>query len=301
MEQGASLITSVSPFHCTTLVLLKCTTRTHSRGFCVRVVISKLNGTGWCVFLYNRTCDTAITPCLQIQGRNSSETSEISYLTFIWGPFEKFLDSTITPSWNFVEVRWRSLFQSTSLGKQCTSYNATPTSRKHAADHSSLRNFLPRSSLFMVGKAQKSHGARSELNTVFGLEKVDRWNPIRTSAIQFRSRLMRFLGFSNHEKGAPRQGISKWSTVCSTFSRSRWSVVRSASLAKGGTSEKRPSPHLRQVPTRSNKVSPRIFQTAPVWSSSLCHFLHPPFTFSLLGPNIPISTLCSDPLNLFFP
>jgi len=36
----------------------------------------------------------------------------------------------------------------------------------------------------VVGKAQKSHGARSELNSVFGLEKVDRWNPIRTSAIQ---------------------------------------------------------------------------------------------------------------------
>jgi hypothetical protein len=36
----------------------------------------------------------------------------------------------------------------------------------------------------MVGKAQKSHGARSELNSVFGLEKVDRRNPIRTSAIQ---------------------------------------------------------------------------------------------------------------------
>jgi hypothetical protein len=33
----------------------------------------------------------------------------------------------------------------------------------------------------MVGKAQKSHEARSELNSVFGLGKVDRWNPIRTS------------------------------------------------------------------------------------------------------------------------
>jgi hypothetical protein len=32
------------------------------------------------------------------------------------------------------------------------------------------------------------------------LEKVDRWNPIRTSAIQSRSRSMRFLGFSSHEK-----------------------------------------------------------------------------------------------------
>jgi hypothetical protein len=61
----------------------------------------------------------------------------------------------------------------------------------------------------MVGKAQKSHGAKSELCSVFGLEKADRWNPIRTSAIQPRSRPMRFLGFSNHEKGAPRQEISK--------------------------------------------------------------------------------------------
>jgi hypothetical protein len=61
----------------------------------------------------------------------------------------------------------------------------------------------------MVGKAQKSHGARSELNSVFGLEKVNRWNPIRTSAIQSRSCPMRFLGFSSHEKGAPRHEISK--------------------------------------------------------------------------------------------
>jgi hypothetical protein len=34
----------------------------------------------------------------------------------------------------------------------------------------------------MVRKAHKI--ARYELNSVFGLEKVDRWNPIRTSAIQ---------------------------------------------------------------------------------------------------------------------
>jgi hypothetical protein len=33
----------------------------------------------------------------------------------------------------------------------------------------------------MVGKALKSHEARSELNSVFGLEEVDWWNPIRTS------------------------------------------------------------------------------------------------------------------------
>jgi hypothetical protein len=61
----------------------------------------------------------------------------------------------------------------------------------------------------MVRIAQKSHGVRSELNSIFGLEKDDRWNPIRTFAIQSRSRPMRFLGFSNHEKGALRQEISK--------------------------------------------------------------------------------------------
>jgi hypothetical protein len=65
------------------------------------------------------------------------------------------------------------------------------------------------SSLFVVGKAQKSHGARPELNSVFGFEKVDRWNLIRTSSIQSRYFPMRFLGFPNRENGAPRQEISK--------------------------------------------------------------------------------------------
>jgi hypothetical protein len=45
----------------------------------------------------------------------------------------------------------------------------------------------------MVEEAQKLHGARSELNFVFGLEKVDRWNPIGTSAIQSRSRPARAI------------------------------------------------------------------------------------------------------------
>jgi hypothetical protein len=113
-----------------------------------------------------------------------------------------------------VGILWRCgdglFFEVPYLGKRCTSYNAPPTSRKHAADHCSLRNVLPpRSSLFTIGKAQKSHVARSELNSVFGLEKVDRWNPIRTSAIQSRSGPMQFIGFSNHEKEALRQEISK--------------------------------------------------------------------------------------------
>jgi hypothetical protein len=53
----------------------------------------------------------------------------------------------------------------------------------------------------MVGKAQKSHGARSELNYVFGLEKVDWWNPIRTCAIQSSSRPMRFPTMKGELRG----------------------------------------------------------------------------------------------------
>jgi hypothetical protein len=138
----------------------------------------------------------------------------------------------ITPTRNFVEVRWRSLFRSTTFGKRWTSYNAPPTSRKCAADRWSLRNFLPCSSHFMVGKAQKSHGARSGLygGCSNGVPPIHFFKA--EHRIQVRSRPMRFLGFSNHEKGAPRQEISKWSTACSTFSRSGWSVVRSESLAK---------------------------------------------------------------------
>jgi hypothetical protein len=165
-----------------------------------------------------------------------------------------------------VEVRWRSLFRSTSLGKRCTSYNAPPTSRKHAAHRWSLRNFFSWRFLFMVEIAQKLHGARSGLCGGF----PNGVPPIHFSqaeyTIQLESRPMRLLGFSNHENGIPRQEISKWSTVCSTFSGSGFSVVRSATLAIGGTSKKRPSPHLHKVPTRSNKVSQQTLQTALVYA-----------------------------------
>jgi hypothetical protein len=183
------------------------------------------------------------------------------------GPFTKFVDS---PYYSKPELCGGAVTVSFSKyrpWKATHFYNAPPTSWKRVADRWSLRNFLSRSSIFMVGKAQKSHGARSELKSVFGLENVDLWNPIRTSAIQSISRLMRFLDSSNHEKGAPRQEISKWSTVCSTFSRRVRSVIRSASLARGCTSKKRPSPHLHRVPTRNSKVSPRNLQTA------LVHFI----------------------------
>jgi hypothetical protein len=181
--------------------------------------------------------------CLDLQGEviGAWKWTYEGCLQSLWTHF-------VTLSWNFVEVWWWSLFQSTSLGKWCTS-------QKCAADHWSLQTLLPWSSLFMVGKAQILHGARSELNSVFGLEEVDQ-NPIRTSPLQSRSCHVLFLGFSNHEKEAPRQEILKWSTVCSTFSRSGWGIVRSASLTKGGTLKKRPSLHFHRVPIRSIKLSP---------------------------------------------
>jgi hypothetical protein len=61
----------------------------------------------------------------------------------------------------------------------------------------------------MVGKTQKPHAARSEL---YG-ECSNGVPPIHffqaEHRIQFRTRPMRLLCFSNHEKGAPRQDISK--------------------------------------------------------------------------------------------
>jgi hypothetical protein len=194
-----------------------------------------------------------------------SAFTHLAYIPLYKGRLKSSWTHLITPTRNFVEVQWRSLSRSASLGKRCISYNAPPTSRKRAADRWSLQNFLPRSSLLMVGKAQKSHGARSGLyggcsNGVPPIHFSEAEN-----RIQFRSRPMRFLGFSNHEKAARRQEISKWSMVCcSTFSTNGWSVVRSASLAKGGTSKKIPSPHLHKVPSRSNRASPRTFQTALV-------------------------------------
>jgi hypothetical protein len=71
-----------------------------------------------------------------------------------------------------------------------------------------------------------------------------------------------FWVFPTMKRSKPPVPLSSWSlrqTVCCTFSISGWSVVRSASLDKGDTSKKRPSPHLHQVYTRNN-VSPRIFK-----------------------------------------
>jgi hypothetical protein len=59
--------------------------------------------------------------------------------------------------------------------------------------HPLLENVLETVDHFEIsclGKAQKLHGTRSELNSVLGLEKVDRWNCIRISFIQSRNLLI---------------------------------------------------------------------------------------------------------------
>jgi hypothetical protein len=77
---------------------------------------------------------------------------------------------------------------------------------------------------------------------------------------------MRFLGFSNHEKGALRQETACYIILLKSAANGLQHVfekwVERCKKCRGGTSKKRPSPHLHKVPTRSNKVSPRTFQTA---------------------------------------
>jgi hypothetical protein len=69
----------------------------------------------------------------------------------------------ITSSRNFVEVRWRSLFRSTFLGKRCTSPTLHPLLENVLQTVCRKLQEEPQSSLFMVGNAQKSHGMRSGL------------------------------------------------------------------------------------------------------------------------------------------
>jgi hypothetical protein len=86
----------------------------------------------------------------------------------------------------------------------------------------------------MVGKAQKSDGARSEVNSVFGLENVNRLNPLEHQAYSTDLTPCDFWAFLTMKR---ELRAKKFRTdACSTFSRSGRSVVRSASLAKGSTS-----------------------------------------------------------------
>jgi len=82
----------------------------------------------------------------------------------------------------------------------------------------------------MVGKAQKSHGARSGLygGCSNGVPPIS----VSASIATFQSRNADApLRLLRH----PKKGSFK--TTVTPFSRSGWSVVRSASLAKGSTSK----------------------------------------------------------------
>jgi hypothetical protein len=110
----------------------------------------------------------------------------------------------------------------------------------------------------MVGKAQKSQRARSGLygGCCNGVPPIS----VRASIATFQSRNAEApLRLLRHPKKV------SFKTTVTPFSRSGWSVVRSASVAKGSTSKKRPSQNLHEVPTRSNKVSPGTLQTTLVF------------------------------------
>jgi hypothetical protein len=106
-------------------------------------------------FIHNKLmCPFVCIFCLQLYSTGGSQLCLVSIVicidNYIYeGRLQSSWTHLITPTRNSLEVRWRSLFRTTSLCKRCTCYNAPPLSRKRAADRWSLRNFLPRSSLFV--------------------------------------------------------------------------------------------------------------------------------------------------------
>jgi hypothetical protein len=151
-----------------------------------------------------------------------------------------------TPNQSFVEMRWRSLFQSTYLDKRCTSYNASPTSRKRAAERWSLRNFLPQNFIFMVGKAQKSHGSRSELygGCSNGVSSVHFFEA--KHRIQFRSRSTRFMGFFRPWKGKSEARNLEVINGLQHFFEKWVELCKKCIAFQGRYFKKRPSPHLHK-------------------------------------------------------
>jgi hypothetical protein len=158
--------------------------------------------------------------------------------SYLRGPFVKFVDSLLR-----VGTLWRwgdSLFFEVPL---------LASDALHTTLHPLLENVLQailtsELPFFVVGKAQKSHGARYGLygGCSNGLPPI--W--VSASIATFHSCNADAPLIFRHSKK------SSFKTTVTPFSRSGRSVVRSASLAKGGTSKKRPSPHLHEVPIRSN-------------------------------------------------
>jgi hypothetical protein len=111
----------------------------------------------------------------------------------------------------------------------------------------------------MVGKAHKFHGVRSELNSVFSLEKWIGGTPLEHLPYSPDLAPCDFWAFPTMKRESEARNFE---VICITFLRSGLSIVRSASLAKGGTLKKRPSLHLHKVLTQSNKVNPQTLQMA---------------------------------------
>jgi hypothetical protein len=111
---------------------------------------NKYSGSFLCL-MYILVCDTG-----DVSGVGSTPVFRwfFSYEGRLQGP----RTHLITPSRNFVEVRWQSLFRSTTLVKRYASCNTPPTSGKRAADGWSLRNFLPRSSCSSLEKPEVAWG-----------------------------------------------------------------------------------------------------------------------------------------------
>jgi hypothetical protein len=159
------------------------------------------------------------------------------------GHLQSLWTQLITPSWNFVEVQWPSLFQVMHFLQHSIH------SWKCAADHWSLWNFLPWSSLFMVREARNHMGQDWDCmaNVLMGFHQST-FSKSNTELIQIW--LYVISGLFQPWKGSSEARIL----------RSGWSIVRTALFAKGGIWEKRPSLHLHKVPTQSNKVSPQTLQ-----------------------------------------
>jgi hypothetical protein len=163
-----------------------------------------------------------------------------------------------------VEVRWRSLLRSTSVGKPCI-YNAPPTSRKRAADRSSLRDSCLAAPFSWLEKPRNRMGRDMDCMEVVLMEFLRSNFPSRTqNSIQISSHAISGL-FQPWKGSSEGRNFEVINGLQHVFEKSV-ECCKSASLAKGGTTKKRPSPHLHKVQTRSYQVSPRTSQTALVYS-----------------------------------
>jgi hypothetical protein len=147
-------------------------------------------------------------------------------------------------------------FRSTSLDKQCTSYNAPPTSRKRpaAVDHF---NFSCLAALFSWLEKPRNRMRRDldcMADVLMGFHRSTFSKP-NTEFNAISGLLQPRKGSCEARKIEVINGLQnvfeKWVERCKKYI-----------ACQGSTSKKRPAPHLHKVPTRSNKVSPRTLQTA---------------------------------------